>query len=545
MKITRERPCQRRHHRLTAPLHVILGEKEPVLAKDWSVNGLGVFVNESPLPDIGDEQTIGITLSFQGYDISFEVEVRVQRVDEKTHCVGFQFVALPERSCDLLKYFSEDLIRGRMGTFEDSICRIDVPVTPISTKPTTSHISETPVRRLPLKTIGMAIIYIVTGVFVFSYVALLIYSNFMRMEIASSVVSTQLQTLKMPVDGVIKYINYEVGATVKAGDEILRINDLKLERQINSVKLKVESAQKAIWHMKQKHKIEVERMVLYRIVNRTDKNISEARLSSRREALSAADAHIIRIAKLKKSGIATTAQYELARKSQMQAASAVREAELLLEKNVAMDAAAVRRHYNHKEFTTDLDMLALDLEMAYSRLAMEVKNLEQLDRIKEQMVLRAPFDGRILNFYQTAYSRASRNDPILLFEKENDISITAYLNQKEILEVGLHDRAKVFIPALNKHLPAIVTKIDRSSLFLNKSNSHYTWHDNKDRTAAVILSLQITGDNAAQIHAGLPVVVIFDRRETNDIWARIKGMVGSPDQPADVSIKRGARDEEI
>ncbi|MBL4800949.1 MAG: PilZ domain-containing protein, partial [Emcibacter sp.] len=237
MKITRERPCQRRHHRLTAPLHVILGEKEPVLAKDWSVNGLGVFVNESPLPDIGDEQTIGITLSFQGYDISFEVEVRVQRVDEKTHCVGFQFVALPERSCDLLKYFSEDLIRGRMGTFEDSICRIDVPVTPISTKPTTSHISETPVRRLPLKTIGMAIIYIVTGVFVFSYVALLIYSNFMRMEIASSVVSTQLQTLKMPVDGVIKYINYEVGATVKAGDEILRIKDLKLERQINSVKL--------------------------------------------------------------------------------------------------------------------------------------------------------------------------------------------------------------------------------------------------------------------------------------------------------------------
>ncbi|MBL4800645.1 MAG: hypothetical protein JKY45_02055 [Emcibacter sp.] len=344
---------------------------------------------------------------------------------------------------------------------------------------------------------------------------------------------------------MIIYINYEVGATVKAGDEILRINDLKLERQINSVKLKVESAQKAIWHMKQKHKIEVERMVLYRIVNRTDKNISEARLSSRREALSAADAHIIRIAKLKKSGIATTAQYELARKSQMQAASAVREAELLLEKNVAMDAAAVRRHYNHKEFTTDLDMLALDLEMAYSRLAMEVKNLEQLDRIKEQMVLRAPFDGRILNFYQTAYSRASRNDPILLFEKENDISITAYLNQKEILEVGLHDRAKVFIPALNKHLPAIVTKIDRSSLFLNKSNSHYTWHDNKDRTAAVILSLQITGDNAAQIHAGLPVVVIFDRRETNDIWARIKGMVGSPDQPADVSIKRGARDEEI
>ncbi|MBL4893672.1 MAG: HlyD family efflux transporter periplasmic adaptor subunit [Emcibacter sp.] len=526
MKIIRERPCQRRYHRLTAPLHVIFEGQVAIVATDWSVGGLGLEIKESHLPKVGFETTVGVILSFQGYDISFNADVIVVRVDKDSALAGFQFVALEERSRDLLNYFSSDLIRGRMGTFEDSICRIDVPVTPISTQPTTSHISETPVRRLPLKTIFMATFYILAGILVFSYVAILIYSNFMRLEVSSSVVSTPLQTLRMPVDGVIKHINFEVGTHVKAGDEILRINDLKLESQINGAKIRIETAQKAIWRMKQKHKIDVERMKLYRIVNRTDKNIAEARLSAKREALNAADAHFIRMTKLKENGIVTTAQYEAARKSQMQAAAAVREAEFILEKNAAMDVASARRHYNHKEFTTDLDMLALDLEMAYSTLEMEVTKLEQLDKIKARLVLRAPFDGRIVNLYQTAYSNVARNAPLLLLEKDNDISITAFLNQKEVLEIGLHDTAKIFIPALNIHLPATVVKIDRSSLFLNKSNTHYTWHDKKDRTAAVILSLQIDAQSISHIHAGLPVVVIFDRRETSDIWSKIKGIVG-------------------
>ena len=531
MKITRERPCQRLHHRLTAPLHVIFGKQTEKLATDWSVGGFSLEIKKNHLPEVGFETAVTIILSFQGYDISFNANVIVVRVNQILSVVGLQFTALEERSRDLLNYFSSDLIRGRMGTFEDTICRIDVPVTPISTKPTTNHISETPIRRLPLKTIFMGAAYIIVGILVFSYMALLIYSNFMRLEVPSSVVSTHLQTLRMPVDGVIKHINFEVGTHVKAGDEILRINDLKLENQINAAKIKIETAQKSIWRMKQKHKIDVERMKLYRIVNRTDKNIAEARLSAKREVLKAADAHLIRMTKLKKNNVVTAVKYEMAQKSQAQAAAAVREAEFLLEKDAAMDVAAERRHYNHKEFTTDLDMMALDLEMAYSTLAMEVSKLEQLDKIKSRLVLRAPFDGRIVNLYQTTYSTVSRNAPLLLLEKDNDISITAFLNQKEVLEIGLHDTAKIFIPALNIHLPATVVKIDRSSLSLNKSNTHYTWHDQKDRTAAVILALQVDPKTSSYIRAGLPVVVIFDRRETSDIWAKIKGIIGSPAKP--------------
>lgn len=348
----------------------------------------------------------------------------------------------------------------------------------------------------------------------------------MRLEVSSSVVSTQLQTLKMPVDGVVRLINFKQGEHVKAGDKLLMIDDLKLERQISAAKLKIVATKKALWQMKQKHRIEKERLKLYRIVSRTDKSIALARLSSLRVALNAADAHFLRITKLKKSGAATATQYDEAKKTQALAVSAVREGELLLEKNTAMEAASTRRHYNHKEFTTDLDLLAVNLAMAYSALEIELRKLQQLEEIKAKYVLRAPFDGRIVNLYQSASANVIRNEPLLLLERDNGTSVTAYLNQKEILEVGLFDEAKVFIPALNRHMTAVVTKIDRSSLYLNKNATQYIWRDDKDRTAAVTLELQVDKPGSSQIRAGLPVVVIFDRRETNDIWSRIKGFVG-------------------
>lgn len=528
MKIEREHPSQRRYLRLTAPLFVTF-ESQRIRTKDWGLGGIGVAGVAGELPEIGRKFTLNLTLPFQGYDISFDVEAEVVRRDEKQAEIGFQYVELPERSYELLRYFTEDLVSGHMGTIDDSICRIDVPVTPISTKPTPNHISETPVRRLPIKTIMMSTLYILMGLLVFSYTAILIYSNFMRLEISSSVVSTQLQTMKMPIDGVIRLINFSEGERVKAGDKILQFGDLKLDRQISAAKIRIEEAKSALWQMQQKNKIETERLKLYQIVSRTDKSIAQARLSSLREALRAADAHFLRIRKLRKARASTLTQFEEAKKQQVSAAAAVREAELLLEKNSAMNETSNRRHYNHKEFTADLDMLAVDLEMAYSALKMEVQKLQALDQMKARNVLRAPFDGRIVSLYQSAFSNVVRNEPVLLLERNDSTTVTAYLNQKEILEVGLNDEAKVFIPALNRHIFARVIKIDRSSLYLNKNATQYTWHDDEDRTAAVTLDLQVSGVDAVNIRAGLPVVVIFDRRETNDIWSTIKGFVGGKD----------------
>ena len=458
MKITRERPCQRRHHRLIAPLTVSFGDQKNVNADNWSLGGIGLIVDKGVEFRLEQEILISVTLPFQGYDITFDIKAQVVRINDKDLYVGFQFIDLSERSFSLLSYFSENLIRGNMGVFEDSICRIDVPVTPISTEPSTSHTSDTPIKRFPLKTLIFSTLYISLGMFVICYLSIIFYSNFMRLEVPSSVISTELQTIKMPFDGVIRSINFDVGSNVRAGDELIRIDDFKLESQINAAHFKIEAAQKNIWRMEQRLKIETERMILYQIVNRTDKNIAEARLSSLREALKAADAHMLRIQRLKKTGTVTSSQFDNALSKQTKAVNAVREAEFLLEKSTAMEATSDRRHYNHKEFVTDLDMLSIDMEMTYSQLELEISKLEELERRKSKQILKAPFDGRIVNLYQPAFSNVVRNDPVLLLEKIDDISVTAFLTQEEIMEVGLYDNAEVFIPALNKHLPAVITK---------------------------------------------------------------------------------------
>lgn len=526
MKIEREHASQRRFHRLNAPLYIKLDDQDPIKAADWSLGGLAIAGVQGKLPKIGETLSLGLSLPFQGYDISFDAEVEVVRHDVASSLIGCQFSNLSERSHDLLNYFTEDLIRGHMGSVEDSICRIDVPVTPISTKPTTNHISETPIHRVRLRTVIMSLFYVLFGLFVFTYLGILIYSNFMRLEVTSSVVSSQLQILKMPMDGEIRAINFKEGDQVAKGGTILAFGDRKLESQISAAKLKVSASKKSVWKLQQKYKIEKERLKLYQIVSQTDKNIARARLVSLRVALNAADENFLRMARLLKSGAISTSRYEQAKKNQAIAASKVQEAELLLEKNSAMAATSNRRHFNHKEFVVDLDLLAVDIEMAYSALELEERKLQYLVNVSDKRVLRAPYDGKIVNLYHSASTNITRNEPLLLFERNDEPKIIAYLNQSEILEIGLHDEAKIFVPAINKYYSALVTKIDRHSSYINKNETEFTWRDEKARTAIVTLRLVIDRDEYSQIRTGLPVVVIFNRWETSDIWSRLKVIAG-------------------
>lgn len=526
MKIMREKASQRRHHRLNAPLSVFY-KQQAYRAHDWSIGGLSFNINSPIGPKVGKHFIVKLSLPFQGYDIQFDVELNVVRFDKIASLVGFEFVNLSERSTDLLSYFSEELIRGHMGSFEDSICRIDVPVTPISTQPTTSHISETPLRRLPFRTIFMTIIYIIFGLAIFGYLGILFYSNFVRLEVPSSVISTEMKTLKMPVDGVVNAVHLKIGDQFDSGQQIFSYVDAKLEKQIELVTVQISQAQKNLWRMKQKHHIEQQRMSLYEIVSRTDKNITAAKLSAARVALSAADAKVIRIQKLHLDNSALHSGYENAVVEQAQAASIVAQTELLLEKNTAMAAASSRRHYNQIEFVTDLDLLSIDLEMAYNQVKLELEKLDVLQAIKSNTVIKAPFSGRVTQVYHASFGKIAKNEPILLFERSDQISVTAFLTQTEILQISLNDAANIYIPAINMNIPATVTRIDRNSLFLNRSSTHYVWRDDDARSGAVILTLNMTDIHEKTINAGLPVVAIFNRKSTSNIWSSLSGLFPS------------------
>ncbi len=233
VKIKRERPDQRRHHRVTAPLFVgVAGHT--VRAADWSLGGLRIDDFPGTLPAIGSEVELKLSLPFQGFDVAFGARGRIVRRNAEQRMVALQFTELGERERELMQHFLEELVRGSMSDVEDTIQRIDVPVTPASLQPDTKIVpaGDKPVSRMPAKTMAMIAVYGAIGLCILSYTALLIYSNVYRLEVQSAVISAPIETVEAQSDGRIAWASVKPGDVIKQGEVILNVIDHQLEREI-------------------------------------------------------------------------------------------------------------------------------------------------------------------------------------------------------------------------------------------------------------------------------------------------------------------------
>lgn len=538
MKVIRERPCQRRYHRVTAPLQVTIPGGETVQATNWSLGGLRLDGISTELPNVGEPIKLGLKLPFQGFDISFDVAAVVKRASKSDGVIGVEFAELGEREHDLMNHFINDLVRGQMATVDDAICRIDVPVTPISTQPDPNPASAVPVRRIPLKTIVMSLFYGVLGISVFGYLLLLLYTNTMRMEVRSAVVSSPLATVKMPMDGLLVPIRLNVDEEIMRGQPIARIVNTKLEADLDDRRIALEEARNRLQRTREKYRIESERMKLYQVVNRTDRQISKARLEAAREAVAAADAHFERMSKLMKKGLIVASKFDEAELRRSKAEAHLREAEYELERTAVMDAASGRRYYNHKEFVSDLDMLALEVDEASSDVQTAHMQLEKYETLQAGLTISAPFDGRIVSVSQPGGMTVLRNEPLFTIEKREAPTVTAFLDQDQVLSVGIADQASVFFPSLGREVSARVVKIDRNSAFLDSDASRYVWKDGKEKSAAVSLVIDEVEYERGEVRAGLPAIVLFARRTRSDIVHKIGTLISADE-------RNGGRDHSI
>jgi len=532
MRITREKPCQRRHHRVSAPLYVSVNQQEYSQAKDWSLSGLCIEDYLGETVNANDQVSLQVELPFQGYQISFEVSASVVRVADEDHAVFVEFIDLSERSFDLMKHFVDDLVRGKMATIDDTICRIDVPVTPISTAPTPNPEAELPVNRWPIKSIVMSTLYLLLGLVVFGYIAVIFYSNYFTLEVPYSVVSSKIQTMKMPLDGVLKPVNYEVGIHLDKGEPLFRIENQSISTQLLSLSVKIQKTENELAESKERYRIETERMKLYQLVSKTDTQILVAQLEGKKQEVKSADDNMLRVLKLKRNNALSAQELDDAKNRQHIVSFQLQELEAKLAQARAMESVSTRRHYNHKEFASDLDLAAIALQSLYSRLKIEKQQYSDLNNKQQLQIVRAPYTGKIVDVYHTAESSIPKNEPVLVFEETETTTVTAYLNQEEILQIGLNDLATVFIPAIDQHFEAIIIKIDRSSAYIDQKTAKYTWKDNKEKTALVTLEIFSEQEFKELLSAGLPAVVIFNRRSTNSLMSKFLNTRQDKEQPS-------------
>lgn len=529
MQIIREKPCQRLHHRVTAPLKVTMQDGHVLVATNWSLGGLRLDGLPSPLPKIGQILSLELELPFQGFDISFPVEAEVVRTVENDGTIGMKYVGLSERANDLMSHFIDDLIRGKMATVDDTICRIDIPVTPISTEPDVNPSVEVPVRRWPIKTIVMSGTYLVLGIFVFIYLGLLIYNATARMEVTSAVVSAPLVHLSMPVDGQIYPVALESGTRVKQGQKLARVVGSRIEASIKELNIQLEKGRRDLTRARERLRIETERMKLYSLVKRTNIDVARSKVEAIREALSLADNRIERLLMLKNKNLVTQFEVDNGLDKRRSVEARLTQAEFELEQIVATQSVSDRRHFDQQQFVADLDMLALDVESANSDLLLTHRRLANLERQQSDLEITAPFDGRIVSVNVSSKAKVLQGRKIATIEKYVAPEITAFLNQDQIIHVGVNDDASVYLPALGKSYRAKVRNIDRNSASLRLNASHYVWNDEKAKSASVALLLELPEADRPYVTGGLPAVVVFSKRSKNGLFAGLSSfeLVGS------------------
>ncbi|MEP0945124.1 MAG: HlyD family efflux transporter periplasmic adaptor subunit, partial [Rhizobiaceae bacterium] len=286
-------------------------------------------------------------------------------------------------------------------------------------------------------------------------------------------------------------------------------------------KIDLASAMRRQTRAEEKYRIEASRMKLYQVISRTDRQIARARVEAASEALIAADSAYERLTILFKKELVTASKLETATKERAQIEARLKDAQYELERSTAMDAVSDRKHFNHKEFVADLDIFALEIEEANSAVKTAHSKLEKLEKMRTAMSIVAPYDGRIVSIQQAAHTNVLRNEPLLTIEQKIDPTVTAFLDQEQVLQIGLNDTAKVFLPSLGRHITATVVMVDRNSTFINSEASHYAWKDGREKSAAVSLKLHLDQIDKQQINAGLPAVVVFSKRQVNDIYHSI------------------------
>jgi len=528
VKIKMERPDQRRHHRITAPLFVGV-DGHRIRATNWSIGGLRVDGYPGALPDVGKSLSLSLTIPFQGFNVSFEAGAEVVRIDAATRMFAVRFTELGERERELMSHFVEELVRGAMSDVEDTIQRIDVPVTPASLAPDPSPLRELPVRRWPARAVAMSGLYIALGIIIFCYTALLLYSNFFRLEVQTAVITAPTDTVVAQGDGRVKWLGVKPGQLVKSGQAILGIIDNQLERDIELAEIAVKEQQGQLLYYRQRQVDELERMRAFATMELKNVEQSKLELESTQAQLKAAEAQHRRLQQLAKQGFTTDAKLDEAEKLMVSLRKTYESRRLEMDSRLDIAQSNLgKRFYNGDNLVGDIADIEAKVRLAEVQVEAARRKHTVLVQHRDRLSVRAPFDGALLSLSRVDQGSVKRGDVVAVLEQRRKREVVAYLNQDEVLKVGIGDEALIYIPALEETLKARVRDIDRTSGFVEEQNlAHnpgYRWRGATDRTAKVFLDFTGTekGLDLDRYRSGLPVVTIFPQRSTNSLLVSMK-----------------------
>jgi len=509
-----EKPDQRRHYRVTAPLFVVFNDQK-YRAVDWSLGGLRLEGIKGSLPDIGDLVEVEITLPYQDFKITFEAVLEIVR--HVPGGFGAQFKSLGEREQGLMSHFIDEIVRGSMTDVKETLARMDVPLTPVSTKPPEQSVPETPLQRWTDKTYVVPALYGVLGLLVFGYAALVAYSNIFHLVVESAVVGGRVSIIKAQADGRIIYKEMQSGQLVKAGEVIAHINDPLLEARIekSAIEIKRKLAEQSF--LQQQTGVASSRAS--DILRQKSGSLRNQRLRVRKigaevkraRALYRSLVRRLRRGRSKRQRVANAKANLSKLRIRLAKAQSVLKGRVRLVKHTGKSGLFGKQLVlsNDPLYQARLGLIKNEVELARH-------DHQILQKLRADRIINAPFAARIVDLPRTSGSPIMRGDVAVVLEPASVLTVTAFLTQREILKVRTGDTASVFIPALDQSFGAHIKSVNRRLSFVNAKDESYSWRPKEERNAQVILELASNEPSVAQqLTAGLPAVIMFNDRETN------------------------------
>jgi len=481
-------------------------------AMDWSLGGFRVAGWKGSAECLGSEIACYFKLPFQGFDIAFDLTVRIVYVDEKHAQMAAQFIGLSDRQTALMSHFIEDLIRGAMSPVEDTILRIDSPVTPVSTKPDPSPTDELPIKRWPTKLIVMSSLYVTVGLALFLYIIFILYSNFFSLEVESGVVAAPIERIISTTDGRITAVSVELGHLVRQGDDLMVLEDASIEEQISLAQIGIERSRALLAAKREELALEQEKLNDYRNFAYNKLEEAKAYHASMVKQSTLADKDLARYRQLYKNKLIAKKTFDETRGKQIRLAGELALAVIGLKtRRDAIDALQRGRYFTGERLEGQSKEIKAEVERLMQEVTLSTQTVVALYEHRDRLNIKAPSQGRVIEMVKSAGSSTKRGETIALFERDEQRVIEVYLTQDEVISVKLAHSARVYFPSLDISVNSVVTAIDRTEGFLNEKESRYSWRASADRTAKV--TLKFVGLSTLNIRdkftPGLPAIVVF------------------------------------
>jgi multidrug resistance efflux pump len=521
-----ERPDGRRQVSVTAPLFVHL-EGHRVRVRDWSLAGFTLESGACLWP-VGSEHPVKVMLPFQGFEVSFDADVRVIDRPAQDHSICVDYVSLGSRERELLRHFLDELVSGSMSDARDTIMRIDVPVSPVSTAvPSRAEASAgdlAAVRRVRANPAVMLAAYSALGALVFGYLGYLIYANAFRLEVETAMMSSPSETMAAQGDGFVTWASVRPGDTVKSGDVLAAVVDNALEREIELSEITVREREARFSLLQRRVLDELTR--LQSAVDGASPAGSKIKLEveSLRARVQANEQELRRVMARPRDA-QTAMRVDEARKKLLANQKALEGKQVDMRSRLEREILTPGTRTNAVGQTAFREMTGLEAQMAQAEQDYEFAQLRHQAIIahRNRLAVRSPFDGVLVALPHSDRASVRKGETVAIVEQSGTPRVMATMTQAEALRVGLGDTARLYVPARGEYLTAHVTHIDR---WVDGARERLRPHpDGASVKSAKATSAQVTLmlDRPELVQSrqdyanGLPVVVQFKRRWTSTV----------------------------